>query len=89
MDADDTPKIRLYKALTKDGPYDWAKEKAKLEPDNRIRILQERLDLIHEAARVDRPDEGKHELAVRIMQLARPSEAPLAMETYEGWKGND
>ena len=38
---------------------------------------------------MDRPDEGKHELAVRIMHLARPPEAPLTMETYEAWKGSD
>lgn len=51
--------------------------------------LQARVDRIHEAARVDVPGEGKHELAVRIMALARPAQAPLTMETHEGFRGSD
>lgn len=57
--------------------------------DARVQELQERLDRIHEAARVDRPDEDKHQLAVRIMKLARPEQAIITMETTEGFKGSD
>jgi hypothetical protein len=59
------------------------------EQGNRLAEAREALDRIHEAARIDRPDEDKHQLAVRIMALARPPAAPLTMETYEGWKGSD
>ncbi len=56
MDAEDTPKIRLYKALTKDGPYDWAKEKAKrdamdTDADARLRAaLADMLDVAERCA---------------------------------------
>jgi len=51
--------------------------------------LQGIIDEAHEALRVDRPDEDKHQLAVRVMGILRPPTAPLTMETYEGFKGSD
>jgi hypothetical protein len=48
----DTPKIRLYKALTKAGPYDWAKERAKMA-EGKESMGPERIAATIEAAYLD------------------------------------